>query len=142
MKRTPTYINQLVQAIAGPTVLASPEWGDMIPDWLRKQTTIDRMIELMKANQEDRDPIATDSEAVAYLMTASLSAPLNHDYAQIYFYLVKKVMQDSNQLESEQMDFLDVDELTDYEQRLLNNLKYDIYNKQKRGLKSIKEIRK
>ena len=65
-------IEDLVGSICDPIIVHRCAWGtrDMIPEWLRSQITLDRMIELMVARNEGRDPIGTNSEALAYLIPA------------------------------------------------------------------------
>ncbi|GAH56929.1 unnamed protein product, partial [marine sediment metagenome] len=43
-------------------------------------------------SKEGREPMGTDSEALAYLIPASLEAPMDHDWAQIYLYVATRSM--------------------------------------------------
>ncbi|GAG53895.1 unnamed protein product, partial [marine sediment metagenome] len=63
-------IDNLVGSLCDPIIVHQCSWAtrDMIPEWLRNRITLDRMIEQMVANKEGRDPIGTDSEALAYLI--------------------------------------------------------------------------
>ncbi|GAJ03857.1 unnamed protein product, partial [marine sediment metagenome] len=63
-------IDNLVGSLCDPIIVHQGSWAtpDMIPEWLRTQITLDRMVELMVANKEGRDPIGTNSEALAYLI--------------------------------------------------------------------------
>ena len=87
-------IDNLVGSLCDPIILHQCGWAtrDMIPEWLRNQITMDRMIELMVANNEGREPIGTNSEALAYMIPASMDAPMGHDWTQIYLYLATVVM--------------------------------------------------
>ena len=87
-------IDNLVGSIYDPIIVHKCPWGtrDMIPEWLRNQITLDRMIELMIAHNEGRDPTGTDSEALAYMIPASMEAPMGHDWSQIYLHLATVVL--------------------------------------------------
>ena len=87
-------IDNMVGALYDPIIVHRCSWGtrDMIPEWLRNQITTDRMIELMVAKNEGRDPIGTNSEALAYLIPASLEAPMDRDWSQIYLHLATVTM--------------------------------------------------
>ncbi len=124
--KTKTHIKQLVTAIAAPLVVGNAGWSDLIPHWLREQIIFDRLIEAMQSIKENRDPVATDSEALAYLIPVSMLAPLDYDWARIYLYLGKKIIGNRMELPSE----FDIDELSSWEQQLLQDLKRWIYNKQ------------
>jgi len=93
------------------------------------------MIELMKKykgnNQQGR---ATDIEVLAYIYTASLANPLTYEYTKIQMFLTLKSLK--WQGKNEIPDFLnDCEELDDYENSLLDNLKRDIWNAQERAYK-------
>ena len=87
-------IDNLAGALCDPIIVHGCAWAtrEMIPEWLRNRITLDRMIELMLANNEERDPIGTNSEALAYLIPASMEAPMGHDWTQIYLYLATRVI--------------------------------------------------
>lgn len=64
----------------------------------------------------------TDAEACAYLYTAALTQPMDHDRSQIYLYIAGKTYhqwQKDNQLP----DDIKVDSLSDYQMTKLNSLK-------------------
>jgi len=64
-------------------------WGDTLPDWLKTAITLERMMGDMKA-LKGREPTGTDAEACAYLMTLSLTQPMDSDWTQIYLYVAGK----------------------------------------------------
>ena len=66
--------------------LVMPSYEDMpIPKKIRESIMIERLI-LAK----NGDKIASETEALWYLSTASLSAPLDHHFSRIMQYLCKK----------------------------------------------------
>ena len=74
--------------LVGPLIVGGPAWGDDTPAWLRAAVRIARL-GLVLANEHDH---ASEEEAVAYLMAASLAAPLHHDWAALYFWVAARVL--------------------------------------------------
>ena len=120
-------IENLAGSLCDPIIVHQGAWAtrDMIPEWLRNQITLDRMIELMVANKEGRDPIGTDSEALAYLIPASMEAPMGHDWTQIYLHLATVVI--DRQKDKVVPDDIRVDKLDKMQQQDLLRLKRWLY---------------
>jgi len=78
----------------------------------------------MKALKGEK-PTATDAEACAYLHTASLEAPMDRDWTQIYLYVAGKVV--SGAKDTQIPDDINVDSLDNYQTGLLRDLKDWIY---------------
>ena len=74
--------------LVGPLIVGDPAWGDDTPAWLRDAVRIARL-GLVLAGEHDH---ASEEEAVAYLMAASLAAPLHHDWAALYFWVAARVL--------------------------------------------------
>ena len=74
--------------LAGPLIVGDPAWGDDTPAWLRDAVRIARL-GLVLAGEHDH---ASEEEAVAYLMAASLAAPLHPDWAALYFWVAARVL--------------------------------------------------
>jgi len=135
-------IDNLVGSLCDPIIVHQCAWGtkDMIPEWLRSQITLDRMIELMVANNEGRDPIGTNSEALAYMIPASMEAPMGHDWTQIYLYLATVVM--DREKSKVVPDDIRVDRLDRNQEDDLRRLKHWLYEtKLKHRAGRRKEIR-
>ena len=71
-------ISEIVGAICDPIIVMPGGWGDTLPDWLKSAITLERLIENIKVIKGE-EMTGTDAEACAYLYTASLTAPLDHD---------------------------------------------------------------
>jgi len=69
----------------------------------------------------------TDAEACAYLYTAGLTQPMDHDWGQIYLYIATKTYGrwGRNEMPSD----IAVDSITDYQVAELNRLKEWLYYK-------------
>lgn len=74
--------------LAGPLIVGDPAWGADTPVWLSGAVQIARLGLLLAGEHEQ----ASEEEAVAYLLAASLAAPLHHDWAEIYFWLAARVL--------------------------------------------------
>ena len=81
-----TMISDLVGAITDPIIVYPGGWGDTLPDWLKTDITLERMMGDMKVLKGE-EPTGTDAEACAYLYTAGLTAPMDHNWSQIYLYV-------------------------------------------------------
>ncbi len=117
-------LDELVGAMADPLIVHSCPWADTIPDWLKAQVKVERLIALMKCH--GNETTATDAEALAYLMPASLEAPLDHEWTQIYLYLSTKVCEAAGK---KIPDDIRTDTLAGWEFSQLADLKQWIYRK-------------
>jgi hypothetical protein len=79
-------ISDIVGCLTDPIVAFPGGWGDTIPEWLKTAITLERMIGDMKALKGE-EPTGTDAEACVYLMTVSLTQPMDSDWTQIYLYI-------------------------------------------------------
>ncbi len=77
----------------------------------------------------------TDAEACAYLFTVCLTQPVDHDWTQIYTYIVGKVYERHRTKDSgaTMPDDLRVDSLNDYQMNELRRLKDWIYERRVRA---------
>ena len=122
--RIDNQIDDLVGALTDPILVMPGGWGDTLPDWIKSQITLERLAQQMKVLKGE-NPTGTDAEACAYLYTASLEAPMDHDWTQIYLYIAGKVvaMGKNAQIPED----IKVESLTDGQMRDLGELKGWIY---------------
>jgi len=118
------FVRALEYALFAPFV-GTPEWKDLLKDEeLQFQAKLHRLANSLKIIQEEK---ATEFEALLYLHTASLTAPLKEEWVRIYKYLFKKFY--PNKLpENIAKDF--PDKLNEYERRLLDDLRRRIFKVQ------------
>ena len=121
-------ISDIAGVFSDPIIVFPGGWGDSIPGWLKEAITTERLIAEMKASKGE-EPIGTDAEACAYLMTASLTQPMGSDWTQIYLYIAGKVYEKWRTKESgvTMPDDIRVESLTDEQMRDLNGLKSWLY---------------
>ena len=117
-------ISDIVGCLTDPIVVFPGGWGDTIPDWLKTAITLERMIGDMKA-MKGEEPTGTDAEACAYLMTVSLTQPMESDWTQIYLYIAGQSYKRWNK--GEMPADIAVDSISDYQMGELNRLKAWIY---------------
>jgi len=122
-------------------IVADQSWAESIPDWILKEISAERMlngiidtIKPEKTAQDralNRNNAVGDAEIVAYLMTASLRAPISSDFTDIYLYVSAKVMLKAKKIQKEDdlPDFMQEiykKGLTDWQKSQLENLRSDI----------------
>jgi predicted transcriptional regulator len=113
-------ISEIVGALTDPIIVFPGGWGDTLPEWLKAAITLERMMENMKALKGE-EPIGTDAEACAYLMTVSLTQPVDSSWTQIYLYIAGQTYQRWNK--GEMPADIAVDSISDYQTGELKRLK-------------------
>lgn len=68
-----------------------PGWGDDPQFWEPHKTRV-TMERLLHHQETHRDKVASEYETMLYLSSASLAAPMSHDWVQAYFYLFTRCM--------------------------------------------------
>ena len=116
-KKLKRQFQPLIEALTGPLIVMPGGWHDTIPEWLKGEVTLQRMIQLMKGEEG----IATDVEALVYMYTASLVTPFNESWTNVYLHLGKTVMETKGRKIPDR--FIQEVTLTDYQQDLLTGLK-------------------
>jgi len=123
------WIDDIVGALFDPIIVMPGGWGDDLPEWLKTSIPLERLMMNMKALKGE-SPTGTDAEACAYLNTASLTAPMAHDWTQIYLYIATKVYEKWRTKESgvTMPEDIRVDKLDRNQMDDLNRLKAWIYD--------------
>ena len=117
-------ISEIVGALTDPIIVFPGGWGDTIPDWLKTAITLERVMGNMKALKGE-EPTATDAEACAYLMTVSLTQPIDSDWTQIYLHIAAQTYKRWNK--GEMPADIAVDSISNYQVGELNRLKAWLY---------------
>ena len=123
-------ISEIVGALTDPIIVFPGGWGDSLPEWLKSTITLERIVMNMRAIKGE-EMTGTDAEACAYLNTASLTQPMDHDWTQIYLYIATKVYEKWRTKESgvTMPEDIRVESLNDDQMRDLNRLKAWLYRK-------------
>jgi len=119
-------ISDIVGALSDPIIVFPGGWGDTLPEWLKNAITLERLAMNMRALKGE-EMTGTDAEACAYLYTAALTQPMDHDWGQIYLYIATQTYRKwgKNEMPSD----IAVDSLNDEQMRDLNRLKEWLYRK-------------
>ena len=125
-------ISDIVGVFTDPILVFPGGWGDTLPDWLKSTITLERLMSNV-GDLKTGEMTGTDAEACAYLMTASLTFPFDHDWTKIYLYIAGKTYTRWRTKESgvEMPEDIRVESLNDEQMRDLNRLKAWIYEKRK-----------
>jgi len=124
------FIN-LLRSLTDPLVLFHSTDGDLIPEDLKFHIEMERLIQTKNEGINGEVEKATNSEAMAYLMSASFAFPLDSDWVNIYSYLVHNYIK--RWKKQEVPDFMkEHDKISEYEKRLLDDLKIWIRKRQNR----------
>jgi len=118
-------ISEIVGVFTDPIIAWPGGWMDSIPEKVKQQITIERLVMCMKAAKGE-EPTGTDAEALAYMYPRTLEAPLDRGWVDIYLYLGTKVMAGTG---AEIPEDIRKDSLDDEQMRDLNRLKAWIYQK-------------
>jgi len=118
-------ISDIVGALTDPIIVFPGGWGDTIPEWLKTAITLERMMGNMKTLKGE-EPTGTDAEACAYLMTVSLTQPMDGDWTQIYLYVATRTYKRGEK--GEMPADIAVDSISDYQAGELNRLKSWLYH--------------
>jgi len=118
-------ISDIVGCLTDPIIVFPGGWGDTIPEWLKTAITLERMMGNMKALKGE-EPTGTNAEACAYLMTVSLTQPMDSDWTQIYLYIAGQSYKRWNK--GEMPADIAVDSISDYQIGELNRLKSWLYH--------------
>ena len=116
-------ISDIVGVFTDPIIAYPGGWMDSIPEKVKQQITIERLIMCMRAAKGE-EPTGTDAEALAYMYPRTMEAPIDRDWVDIYLYLGTKVMAGAG---TEMPEDIRKDTLDDYLMGKLNHLKAWIY---------------
>ena len=118
-------ISDLVGCLTDPVFVFPGGWGDTLPEWLKTAITLERLEMNMKSLRGE-ESTGTDAEACAYLMTVSLTQPIDSDWTQIYLYIATRTYRRWGK--NEMPGDIALDQLDDGQMRYLRRLKEWLYN--------------
>ncbi len=122
-KQVEKGISDIVGVFTDPIIVYPGGWMDTIPEKVKEQITIERLIMCMRGARGE-EMTGTNAEALAYMYPRTMEAPMDRDWTDIYLYLGTKVMAGAG---SEIPEDIRKDSLDDYVMGKLNHLKAWIY---------------
>ena len=124
-KKAVGWIDDLVGALCDPIIVYPSPWKDDLPDWVKPQITLERLVMNMKVMHDGGVPVG-DTEALAYIFPRTMEEPLSEQWMRIYTYVFTQAMKFKK---VEVTEDLKRESLSDYDMRELNDLKTWIYQK-------------
>jgi len=119
-------ISDIVGVFTDPILVFPGGWGDTLLEWLKNAITLERL-EMNVRTLKGEEMTDTDAEACAYLYTAALTQPMDHDWGQIYLYIATKTYRKWGK--NEMPGDIAVDSISAYQMKDLNRLKSWLYKK-------------
>jgi len=121
-KKAEGWIDDLVGALCDPIIVYPSPWKDDLPDWVKPQITLERLIMNMKVMREDGVPVAIRSAGLHFPRT--MEEPMSEQWMRIYTYVFTSAMKFKK---VEVPEDLRCESLSDYDMRELTDLKTWIY---------------
>ena len=125
-KQVDGWIEDLCGALTDPIIVFPSPWQDDIPENIKKQIPLERLIMNMKYPREGKGVPVGDCEALIYMFPRTLESPMGYEWTHIYSYCFTKAMEF---MRTEIPPDLRVDVLSDYDMHQLDDLKRFIWNK-------------
>ena len=117
------WIDDIVGALCDPIIVYPSGWQDTLPDWVKPQITLERLIMNVKVIKEGGVPVG-DTEVMAYIYPRTMEAPMSEQWFRIYMYVFNQAMKFKK---TEVPEDLKSETLVDWDMRELNDLKRWIY---------------
>ena len=136
MKQEDKFLRDIMGAISPTIIVYDESWGDDLPEWLKTQITLKRFEENARGIKGEKIEEATDEEAMAYLYTRSLAAPMTDGWVRIYQKVFQKVVSEKIGRKNMPAKFQEDIELSSYEENQRKDMKRWIYKKRDEREKS------
>lgn len=93
------FNRQHVRYLMGPTILHRSPWADTLPNWLLEAIHRDRLEVILLEHDEARvGEVATPTEVMAYMYPATMDAPMQRDWVEVYLWAGNDVLTRYNRL--------------------------------------------
>ena len=129
-KQKVDFVFDMMDCLSSPVIVFPGPWRDAIPKDLLDTITLSRLFCLMKGEQ-----MASFPEVVAYMMPRTFESPMAGEWVNIYTWAGAQyfgMFKEGNK----QFEGIAPEQLSDYEQDLLNKLRKWIYDKRRGALKT------
>ena len=124
-KKTEGWVGELLGALCDPIIVYPSPWKDDLPDWVKPQITLERLVMNIQVMHEGGVPVG-DTEVLAYIFPRTMEEPLSEQWMRIYTYVFTQAMKFKK---VEVPEDLRCESLSDYDMRELTDLKSWIYQK-------------
>ncbi len=117
-------IDELVGCFSDPIIVYPSGWEDTVPESLKQDITIHRMLQMMKPSEQG---MASSPEVCAYMYTVTMAHPVASEWVNIYMYAMTQYKGDMMPADIRQ------DNLSKYEMDHLNNFRRWIFERRRRA---------
>jgi hypothetical protein len=124
------FVFEFMDMLAAPILTHSAAWKDAIPKRLIQEITLHRLIAGMQ-----KEELATLPETVAFIMTRSFDAPMDHDWTDIYTHISCKLCEQCWG-EDHWEHVRAPRELNSYQAGMLKHLRQWIYRRRRQHVKT------
>jgi len=125
-KKVDGWISNLVGALCDPIIVfPGGGWENDIPENIKKQIPLERLIMNMVYTKEGKGVPVGDCEALVYMFPRTMTSPMGSKWTHIYKYYFTKAMEF---MKVEVPPDLRVDMLSDYDMHQLDDLKRFIWD--------------
>jgi hypothetical protein len=130
-KDTEKFVFDLMDIITGPTITYNVGWAHAIPQRLNQDIKLSRLFSAIH-----KEEMATIPETVAYIMTRTFVAPMDHQWTNIYLWCSAQYMNQYRKWNANDLKDINIpEELNEHEQSLLKKLRSWIYDKRREVVK-------
>jgi hypothetical protein len=134
-KQVDSWIQDLVGALTDPIIIYPSPWGDDIPQNLKEQIPLERLIMNMKVLHEGKGVPVGDLEALVYIFPRTMEAPMTDEQMHIYIHCFNKAMEFMHMEVPEDLKQKKWEELNNYEMGILDGLKRFIWDRRVKARK-------
>jgi len=134
-KEVDGWISDLVGALTDPIIIYPSPWGEDIPENLKQQIPLERLIMNMKVAHEGKGVPVGDVEALIYMFPRTMEAPMTGEQMKLYIHLFNQAMKFMRVAVPEDLKQKKYEELNNYEMSQLDDLKRFIWNRRVKARK-------
>ncbi len=122
-RQSDAWIGDIVGALSDPIIVYPSPWKEDLPDWIKPQITLERLIMNIKAAKEGGVPVGS-TEVMAYIFPRTMEAPMTEQWTRIYMHVFNEAMAFKK---VEVPEDLKSEKLSSHDMYELNGLKRCIY---------------
>ena len=119
------FVDRMLYVLKAPIIVFKGQ-EDTVTEEMKTKANLERLSQNIRDSEKEE---CTDYEAMLYISSASLVAPMSHEWAVLYTHLFLQVYPEHSELQE------GVEKPHEYELGLLKDLKAWIYKKQVQALK-------
>jgi hypothetical protein len=131
-KKIDSWISGLVGTLTDPIIVFPSPWQDDIPEELKQQIPLERLVMNMKVEHEGKGVPVGDVEALVYMFPRSMEAPMSDQQMRLYSHCFNQAMKF---MQREVPEDLKARPLDDYDMHQLDDLKRFIWDRRVKARK-------